>query len=87
MNKFKAFGYFLIQKPIMLLYIIINVLLISFVVKLSLEPLVIPFVGKVFISVPWWIQNLCFIIFFVKNMYSLYVQFEKWYKNQNLFLT
>lgn len=32
MNKFEAFGYFLIQKPIMVLYIIINVFMIFIVI-------------------------------------------------------
>lgn len=79
MNKFEAFGYFLIQKPIMGLYIIINVLLIFFVVKLSLEPLGVPVIDEALRQVPWWITNLGFIIIVMKNMHFLYENFKKWY--------
>lgn len=84
MNKFETFGYFLIQKPIILLSIISQLLLLSFAITIFSEPLYIPFVGKVYIAVPLWIQCLCFIILLVKNMHLLYIRFEKWCKIQGL---
>ena len=85
MNKFEAFGYFLTQKPIIVLSIISQFLLLSFAITIFSEPLYISFVGKVYINVPLWIQCLCFIILPVKNMHLVYIKFEKWCKIQNFF--
>lgn len=78
MNKFEAFGCFLTQKPIMALYIIINVFLIFFMVKLSLEPLGVPLIDEALKQVPWWMINFELLVLTILNIFFLYNNFKKW---------
>lgn len=78
MNKFEAFGYFLIQKPIILISIIIHIFLISFVVKLSLEPLGVPVIDAALKQVPWWMINFELLVLIILNIFFLYNNFKKW---------
>ncbi len=78
MNKLEAFWIFLMQKPIIVISIIIHILLISFVVKVSLEPLGVPVIDEALKEVPWWVTNLSLIIIVMKSANLLYLKFEKW---------
>lgn len=81
MNKFKLFVYFLIQTPVIIFFIFLNIFSISLLIKLSYIPTG-TFLDLVYDQVPWWLKNFSIIDLILTNVYFIYKKFNEWVKVQ-----